>query len=288
MQLPGLKTIMTGALVGAVLVACDSGTQSADRHSDAPMGTILYDESEILARVNGAAITRDDLERHIRRQKASTTNVQQDPNPEKALEDLIRIELVYQAALREDLQKRAEVKDEMARRAKEFLAEVYLLDLQEGTEFTDDDLRAEYERELERTTHQYKARHLTRESHEEAEAAIAELDAGADFLTLAEDNITDPSSPPGGDLGWSMLPSMHRSIADALESMEVGEHSSEPVQTQFAWHVLLLEDKRPVTVQPPEFEAVKESARISLTSRTYQAHLKELKENAKIERLAAP
>jgi len=117
---------------------------------------------------------------------------------------------------------------------------------------------------------------------EEAEAIIKQLDGGADFQKLANEHTSDPSGKTsGGDLGWfgpgQMVPEFDK-VAFALE---VGKYTKEPVQSQFGWHVIKVEDKR--VKQPPAFDDVKDQAKQAVIRDKYFALVKSLRAAAKVE-----
>ncbi|MDD3519580.1 MAG: peptidylprolyl isomerase, partial [Chromatiales bacterium] len=114
-----------------------------------------------------------------------------------------------------------------------------------------------------------------------AKAAIEALNGGADFAELAKEKSTGPSAPKGGDLGWFVADSMVPPFAQALKALEVGKYTTAPVQTQFGWHVILLEETRPL--EPPPFEAVKDQVRQQMLQKSLQDYLEGLKTEAKIE-----
>src|SRR5690606_30696082 len=120
----------------------------------------------------------------------------------------------------------------------------------------EEDMRAEYEqRKSELGGKEYKARHILVDSEERATQLIAELDGGAQFAELAKVHSIEPGAEQsGGDLGWFQASQMVPPFAAAVSSMQPGERSTAPVQTQFGWHVIALEDVREVA--PPAFEQV--------------------------------
>ncbi|CAM4015143.1 peptidylprolyl isomerase [Palleronia rufa] len=121
---------------------------------------------------------------------------------------------------------------------------------------TEEDVQAAYEEaygNAEPAT-EYNASHILVETEEEARSLIAELEDGADFAELAKANSTGPSGPSGGDLGWFLPDAMVAEFADAVQEMEPGA-ISEPVQTQFGWHVIKLNDTRETT--PPPLDEVR-------------------------------
>lgn len=90
---------------------------------------------------------------------------------------------------------------------------------------------------------EYSAAHILVDTREEAEAVVARLNDGADFAETAKEISTGPSGPNGGDLGWFGIGMMVPEFETAVIALEVGQ-ISEPVQTQFGWHVIILNDKR--------------------------------------------
>ena len=125
---------------------------------------------------------------------------------------------------------------------------------------------------------QFKARHILVESQGEAVDIIAELDGGADFATLAEEKSTGPSGPNGGDLGWFSPNQMVAPFSAAVDQLDDGSYTTEPVQTDFGWHVILREDSR--ETEAPTFESVRENIEQVVQQNKFQAHLEELREAA--------
>ena len=116
-----------------------------------------------------------------------------------------------------------------------------------------------------------------------AEQIIKKLKGGAKFEDLAKaDSIDTGSKTNGGDLGWFTTSRMVKPFADAVKALKKGEITPEPVQTQFGWHIIQLEDTRDKT--PPPFDQVKEQVTNRVIRKKLQAYVEELKKNAKIEK----
>jgi peptidyl-prolyl cis-trans isomerase C len=149
---------------------------------------------------------------------------------------------------------------------------------------SDDDLKAEYDTavaSMDKT--EYKARHILVASKEEGEQIIKKLKGGAKFEDLAKAQSTDTGSKNnGGDLGWFTTSRMVKPFADAVVALKKGEITPAPVQTQFGWHVIQLEDTRDKT--PPPFDQVKQQLTNQLIRKKLQAYIADLKKNAKIEK----
>lgn len=127
---------------------------------------------------------------------------------------------------------------------------------------------------------QISARHILVETEDEALEIIDELNNGADFATLAQEKSTGPSGPNGGDLGYFGPGQMVGPFQDVAFKLEIGE-ISEPVQTQFGWHVIKVEDKRPAT--PPPFEQIAGQLQQQMLVEAFQQTVSDLRDDAEIE-----
>jgi peptidyl-prolyl cis-trans isomerase C len=127
---------------------------------------------------------------------------------------------------------------------------------------------------------EYNASHILVETEEEAQALIAELEGGADFAELAKEKSTGPSGPNGGQLGWFGKGTMVPEFQNAVEEMETGEVAG-PVQTQFGWHVIKLNETR--DKEPPSLDDVKAEIVGQLNQEAIEALLEELREDAVVE-----
>jgi len=176
--------------------------------------------------------------------------------------------------------KEPEIAAQIELQEKSILAQAVAGEFFQGIEVSDEEMRAEYDKKLEQEPlMQFKARHILVQSQGEAVEIIAQLDDGADFEELAKEKSIGPSGPNGGDLDWFAPNQMVEPFSVAVQAMENGSYSSQPVQTQFGWHVILREDSRDSV--PPTFESVKDDMRTSVQQRKFQAHLAELRLAAK-------
>ena len=154
--------------------------------------------------------------------------------------------------------------------------------VEEGS--TEEALKARYE-ELKKgdgfSFEEVHARHILLASEEDAKAVITELEGGADFEELAKEKSTGPSAPNGGDLGYFKKGAMVPEFGEAAFSMEVGSTSEEPVQTQFGFHVIKVEDKR---TNEPSFEETEPQIRQEVARDIVTALVEGLREGATIER----
>lgn len=156
------------------------------------------------------------------------------------------------------------------------LAQASAAKFYESITATEEEILAVYAEQVELAPPlQYKARHILVATQGEAVDVIAELDGGADFATLAAEKSTGPSGPNGGDLGWFSPGQMVAPFTAAVESLEDGAYTAQPVQTDFGWHVILREESR--ETEAPPFESVRENIEQVVQQNKFQAHLEELR-----------
>ena len=131
---------------------------------------------------------------------------------------------------------------------------------------------------------EYNASHILVETEEEAQAIKTELENGADFAEMAREKSTGPSGPGGGSLGWFGKGMMVPSFEEAVVALEPGA-ISDPVQTQFGWHVILLNETR--KTEAPELEAVREELELQIRQTRVQSRIEEITAQAYVERSGA-
>jgi peptidyl-prolyl cis-trans isomerase C len=156
-----------------------------------------------------------------------------------------------------------------------------------GEAVTDEALQTAYEAryaEAEPGT-EYNASHILVETEEEAQALIEELQGGADFAALAQEHSTGPSGPSGGSLGWFGAGSMVEPFQNAVQEMEPGTVRDEPVQTQFGWHVIRLNETR--AAEAPALDEVRSEIEEELRQAAVDARLAALQDSAQIDRSGA-
>lgn len=156
------------------------------------------------------------------------------------------------------------------------LARAVVGKLAEDIVVSEEEILATYEEQIKLAPgQQYKARHILVETQGEAVEIIELLIGGADFITLAEERSTGPSGPNGGDLGWFMPDQMVKPFSDAVVSLEDGRYTTDPIQTQFGWHVILREESR--AAEPPPLEGVRENIVANVQSEKLRAKIAELR-----------
>jgi peptidyl-prolyl cis-trans isomerase C len=200
------------------------------------------------------------------------------------LDDLINMRLLADQAEKDGLQNDPDTVAQLHLLHMRVLADAESQKYIKSLQPSDADLKAEYETAvaaMDKT--EYKARHILVVSKEDGEQIIKKLKGGAKFEDLAKSQSTDTGSKNnGGELGWFTTSRMVKPFADAVVALKKGEITPEPVQTQFGWHVIQLEDTRDKT--PPPFDQVKPQITNQVIRKKLQAYVADLKKNAKIEK----
>jgi len=193
------------------------------------------------------------------------------------------MQLIAAQGVKDGIEKDPEVAGRLEMARMRLMADAESQKYLKGKEPTDQELHAEYDSavaSMDKT--EYHARHILVPSKELAEQLIKKIKGGAKFEDVAKANSIDGSKTQGGDLGWFTLARMVKPFSDAVKGLKKGEMTPEPVQTQFGWHIIQLEDTR--EVKPPPFEQVKEQLTNRVMQKKLQTYVEELKKTAKIEK----
>jgi peptidyl-prolyl cis-trans isomerase C len=273
-------TVASTVLAIVVLAACGKTQQPA-----APAAADKSVPAAVpVAIVNGTAISRTEYDIYV---KGLLQGKQQELTPEQknqVLDEMISMELMAAQAAKDGLDKDLDTAAQLEVLRMRVLADAASQKIMKGQEPTDAQLHAEYETaiaSMDKT--EYHARHILVASKDQAEQIIKKLKGGAKFEDLAKAQSLDTGSKAtGGDLGWFTTSRMVKPFADAVKALKKGEITPEPVQTQYGWHVIQLEDTREAA--PPPFDQVKAQLVNSVIRKKLQAYVEDLKKNAKIEK----
>ncbi len=216
------------------------------------MATGLYaDDKTVVANVNGTEITQKTLDTVVGMVGSQGAQV----DSKSVLDDLIITELARQEANKAGITERQEIKDKIKDATDRLVLNTWTQEKAASFKPTDDELKKIYEERTSGEKFEYKARHILMKTKAEAEGIIKELENKVDFADLAKKSSDGPSAAQGGDLGWFKPGSMVKAFSDAVAKMEPGTYTKEPVQTEFGFHVIKLEERR--DVKPPAFDELK-------------------------------
>jgi peptidyl-prolyl cis-trans isomerase C len=240
-------------------------------------------EDEVVATVDGTPITEAELALAESDLDPQFSQLPPEQRRAAALSAIIEIKLLASEAEQTGLGEDADFKRRMDFLRQRALHSAYV-EKEVANRVTDEAVRSRYDQEIANAppTNEVRARHILVKTKEEAEEIIEHLDEGAEFEQVAKERSSDPGSgAQGGDLGYFGPGRMVPEFEEAAFALEVGAHSQEPVETQFGFHVLKVEDKR--SQQPPAFEQVKEQIRSLLLRENYVEVAKNLRDSAEIE-----
>jgi peptidyl-prolyl cis-trans isomerase C len=235
-----------------------------------------------VATVNGVTIDRDLYEfyaKGVANKPASELTPEQ---RDQVLDNLIRAKVIAEQADKDGTTKDPNTAAllELSRLnvIQQAVSEKYLKD----RKATDQELRAEYETQVAQLPKlEYHARHILVATEQFAGKLVAELEKGAKFEDVAKRESMD-AKENGGDLGWFTPDRMVKPFADAVVALKPGEYTHAPVQTQFGWHIIKLDETRDLAA--PAFDAVKQRVEQMVQAKKFKSYVDELMKTAKVEK----
>ena len=268
-----MRKTLTTLSAAALAVTMAMPAQAQDQAEEMELDTVV-------ATVNGEDITLGHM-----LMVRTTLPEQYQQLGDDVLWDGILDQLVRQAALAQDENavetKRVTLSIDNERRA--LLAGEVVKAIAE-TSVSDEAVQAAYEADYTDAEmgKEFNASHILVETEEDAQALVEELEGGADFAELAREKSTGPSGPNGGELGWFAAGMMVEPFQDAVETLEVGA-VSEPVQTQFGWHVIKLNESR--AKEAPALDEVRGEIEMSLQQQAVEKYIDETLASAEVTRM---
>jgi peptidyl-prolyl cis-trans isomerase C len=198
------------------------------------------------------------------------------------LQRAINARLIASAGRAAGYAKNTQVKKRMRDAESQIISEIFLIETVRDR-ITEEAVRKSYEERKASFAggDQVKARHILLETEEVAREVIAEMVKGGDFAGLATKHSTGPSAASGGDLGWFAEGQMVPEFSTAAFALAPGEFTTEPVKTQFGWHVILVEDRK--TAEAPPFEQARQQLASDMSERILREMLEALRKETKVE-----
>ncbi len=272
------------ALAVAALPLGGMAVHTATAQDQKPAAGAKQPDDVVVAVVNGQKVMRSEVE-----MMAASLPPQYRQMPLQLifpalLDQVINTKILASEGRKQNLQNDPEVKRRMAMIEDRLIQDAYE-QKEIGKKITPAALRARYDQQIASLPpeEEVNARHILVKTEDEAKAIIAELKKGGDFAKIAKEKSTDTGSgSQGGELGWFKKGDMVSEFADAAFALKKGEVSTAPVKTQFGFHVIKLEDRRPA--KPPTFEDMEEDLRVQMEREIGAAMIDEMRGKAKIER----
>ena len=249
----------------------------------APVPNAFSQERILVAKLNGEDIYLDEVLRLVEKLPDEIRQQPLETYFDRLIDDLVDSRLAAAAGNEAGLTNDERVIEQMSIAAQRVLAEAWI-NSELRKSITDEAVQQAYDIFVadEQSRHEVRARHILVKGKAEAEAVIAELQGGADFAELAKKRSTGPSGPNGGDLGYFPRGAMVPAFENAAFALEAGSFTQTPVQTQFGWHIILVEEKR--IAEAPTIEELAPQLRQNLISQNLGRLLDSLRANARIER----
>ena len=197
-------------------------------------------------------------------------------------EELVNREVIAQAAQRRGLDKNPDVAAQMEMARQAVLVRALFEDEVKKNPITDAMLEQQYTQfKASMGTNEYKVRHILVDKEDEAKDIIASLQKGEKFEKLADRSKDTGSKANGGDLDWNAPANFVKPFSDAMVNLQKGKYTPTPVQTQFGWHVIMLDDVRDAKI--PSFDEVKPNLMQRAQGVLVEKHIAELRTKAAIK-----
>ncbi|BEV45913.1 peptidylprolyl isomerase [Afipia carboxidovorans] len=241
------------------------------------------DDNQVIAKVNGAEIRQSDVTAAEKDLGPSLAQLDPASRQDSIVRFLIDLKIVSKAAEDKKIADSADFKRRLTFSRDRLLMDT-LLDNEGKAALTDEALKKVYEEASKQISGEQEvhARHILVETEDEAKAIVAELKKGADFAELAKKKSKDPGASDGGDLGYFTKDQMVPEFSTAAFALETGK-ISDPVKSQFGWHIIKVEDKR--ARKAPPFEQVKPQLEAFVIRKAQADYVAKLRSEAKVERL---
>jgi len=265
--------ISTVAAITLLLAACGKGQQAA-----APSAATDKPATPPVAIVDGTPISRDAYDDYLKgllRGKPAADVTPDEKN--QVLDQMINMQLIASQAEKDGLEKDPDVATRIALLRTQILADAAAQKYVKAHEPSDQELHAAYDTATDKT--EYHASHILVPTKEKAEQLIKKIKGGAKFEDVAKADSTDNSKANGGDLGWFTLARMVKPFGDAVKTLKKGDLTQEPVQTQYGWHIIKLEDTRDAP-----FDQMKSQLTNGIMQKKFADYIEGLKKTAKIEK----
>ncbi|HYC03887.1 MAG TPA: peptidylprolyl isomerase [Azospirillaceae bacterium] len=279
-----LVPMLRVAALSAVL-ASSAATVALAQTTPAPAAPAAKtaEPDPVVARVNGKEVRRTEFLAALEQLPPQVQQMPLQQIYQPLLEQIVNSKLVADAAYKAKLQDSKEVKAKVKQAEERFVQEAYLVK-QIDSKITEAGMRKKYDEWVKANPPQdeVRARHILTKTKEEADAVIKQLAGGADFAKLAaEQKIDTAAASQQGDLGYFVADEMVEPFSKAAFAMKAGEVSKAPVETQFGFHVIKVEDKRKRT--PPTFEQAAPQIREAMAQEIAGTIVEDLRKTAKIE-----
>ncbi|BAF69675.1 peptidylprolyl isomerase [Nitratiruptor sp. SB155-2] len=249
--------------------------------------------AKVLAKVNGHAITTEDIAPMLSQIGARFEQLPPQMK-QQVIDKAIERELLKEKALKSGVEKSKEFKEALAKIKRDLALQIWMKKKYDSIKVTDKEAKAFYQKNIDKFKRPelVHARHILVKSEKEAQDIINELkktpknQLKQKFIELAKTKSVGPSGKRGGDLGFFKKGQMVKPFSDAAFSLKPGTFTTKPVQTQFGYHIIYVEEKKPAGTIP--FDQIKDRIKAQLKMKKFQEivqkEAEKLKKSAKIQK----
>jgi peptidyl-prolyl cis-trans isomerase C len=260
----------------------DTQTQSGSQSQPQPQGVLPDSTITVVATVGEETVYLAEILQMAQRLPEQYKKLPLPTVYPGLLQRAINARLIASAGRAAGYAENAQVKKRLRDAESQIISEIFLIETVRDR-ITEEAVRKSYEERKASFAggDQVKARHILLETEEVAREVIAEMVKGGDFAGLAAKHSTGPSAASGGDLGWFAEGQMVPEFSTAAFALAPGEFTTEPVKTQFGWHVILVEDRK--TAEAPPFEQARQQLASDMSERILREMLEALRKETKVE-----
>ena len=277
------SALLLGAAVALGATACTKPAEDAAKPASRSSAPGAAEKAATVVTVNGKKLDTTLLDTFLQAVTGKPATEATKEQRDAMVDQLVNMTLAAQAAEKAGLDKTADVQARLELLRTQILAEAASEKYVKEHPVTDEEIKKTFDDEVANMPKEYKARHILVEKKETADEILKQLQAGGDFAKIAKAQSKDPgSAAKGGDLGWFSAQAMVKPFGDALKTLEKGKMTAAPVQTEYGWHIIELEDVR--SPPAPAFEDVKEQVKMFAQRKKLQDYLEELRKAAKIQK----
>jgi peptidyl-prolyl cis-trans isomerase C len=272
-----MKTLLRTVLV---VIALATGTSACSQNTGSS-GTSGNLGPTSVATINGKPLPESVLRTYALATEGRNLEELPAEARERLIEDLVGVLLLAQEAEKDGLTNSRTIAAQVELQRLQLVARAQATGHLEKNPPTDAEIRQLYDENLPRLSgEQYKTRHILVETEAEASTVITRLRSGQNFVAIAQEHANGPTGPNGGALDWLTTDSMPPAFAAAVRTMTVGSYSTAPVQTEYGFHVILLEETR--KQEPPALEAVRNELASAVERKRVEEYLKSLRDAATV------
>ena len=280
---PNFRNLAVALVAGTFALAAgaqDKAEKAAPKKAAASTSAKSTGSGKVV--VNGVTIPQSRIEA-MNKELNSQGQPDSAERQQAVREELVNREVLAQAAAKRGIDKNPEVQAQMEMARQAVLVRALFESEVKANPITDADLQKQYEQfKGSMGSTEYKVSHILVDKEDDAKAIIADLNKGGDFAKIAKEKSKDPGSKDnGGDLDWGPSARYVKPFADAVTTQQKGKVSAAPVKTDFGYHVIRVDDSRPLKV--PEFSEVKEQFRQRAQQQQVQKMVMDLRSKAKVE-----